>query len=483
MNFNSIEYLIFLPIVFVLHFWLEHKYRWILLLIASCIFYMSWNWHYMGILLVSTLTDYFCAIEISKTEDEVIKKRYLLISLVINLGLLFVFKYFNFFMDSIEYTLQSLKFNHELPYSRLLLPVGISFYTFQALSYTIDVYRGVKKAETNLGIFLLYITFFPQLVAGPIERSTRLMRQFYIKQKLRYENISQGMRQMLWGFLKKVVIADYLAIYVNQVYNHPADYNGGSLLLASVFFSFQIYCDFSGYSDIAIGTARLFGIDLMKNFNAPYLARSVREFWKRWHISLSTWFKDYLYIPLGGNKVSNSLWYRNILIVFLVSGIWHGANWTFVLWGLAHGILLVLEAMTVQLRHGFYQITHLNKSGFILKTIKTITCFSFISFTWVLFRANNFNDLCLIFNKIVGSFGVNKTASSLISNVESFDIGFALSTIAILFTIELLHSKFNLAQFFGKLNIGLRWSVYAASVVLILLCCKSGNQEFIYFQF
>ena len=483
MSFNSLEYLIFLPIVFLLYFWLEHKYRWIILLVASCAYYMSWNWHYIGILLVSTLTDYFCAIQISKTDSLSVKKAYLSFSLVINLGLLFTFKYFNFFIDNFEYMFQSFNIPMQIPYLRLILPVGISFYTFQALSYTIDVYRGVKKVETNLGIFLVYITFFPQLLAGPIERSTHLMQQFYIEQKLRYDNISSGCRQMLWGFLKKIIIADHLAIYVNEIYNHPAQYSAGSLLLAAVFFSFQIYCDFSGYSDIAIGTARLFGIDLMKNFNAPYLARSLREFWKRWHISLSTWFKDYLYVPLGGNQVSKWLWYRNIMIVFIVSGIWHGANWTFLLWGLTHGLILVMEAMTVELRHRFYQITHLNKSGILLKTIKTITCFSFVSFTWVLFRANNMNDLSLILSRIFYDISKGTKGNFMISRVESFDIGFALVTIGFLFLIELIHRKFNLVLFLNQFNAWLRWTVYGLSIILILLCSKTDAQEFIYFRF
>ena len=479
MSFNSIEYLIFFPIVLALYFAFEHKYRWLILLIASCIFYMSWNWHYIFLILFSALIDYFVAIKIGEITNKQHRKLYLYLSLVTNLGLLFVFKYFNFFISNVETFLQSLSCDYLYPHLQLLLPVGISFYTFQALSYTIDVYRGIKKPEKHLGIFLLYITFFPQLVAGPIERSTRLIRQFYIKQSLKYENISQGLRHMLWGFMKKIVIADHLAIYVNQVYNHLGDYHGFTIIIATLFFAFQIYCDFSGYSDIAIGTARLFGIDLMKNFHSPYLARSVREFWKRWHISLSTWFKDYVYIPLGGNRLGPLYWYRNIFLVFVISGIWHGANWTFVLWGTLHGSALILEAMTVKWRHALYEITHLNKFGVLLNSFKRVVCFGFILLTWTCFRANNLQDLGSIAHKII--FDLNYRYFKI--TVESFDFNFAIVSILLLVALEALHNKYNLVERFARLGILERWVSYAILVVLILLFSGIGTQEFIYFQF
>ena len=440
---------------------------------------MSWNWHYIFLLLIPAFINYYAAIAIAQTEQEQVKKRYLFFSLILSLGILFVFKYFNFFIDNVQILLKAFSCDYICPHLRLILPVGISFYTFQILSYTIDVYRGNKKAEKHLGIFLLYVTFFPQLVAGPIERSTRLLRQFYIKQKPKYANFSQGARTMLWGFVKKVIIADHLAIYVNKIYNHLNDYSGLTIIVATIFFAFQIYCDFSGYSDIAIGTARLFGIDLMKNFHSPYLARSVREFWKRWHISLSTWFKDYVYIPLGGNRVGPLHWYRNIFLVFLISGIWHGANWTFVLWGALHGAALVFEAMTVNLRHSFYTITHLNKFNPLLNLIKRIVCFSFILFTWTFFRANNIEDLQLIFSKIFS----RTDHLQLSTRVDSFDFVFAIISVIMLILLEALHNKYNLVQKFTEANIATRWTIYVITILFILMFSQTGAQEFIYFQF
>lgn len=440
---------------------------------------MSWNWHYIFLLLLPALIDYFVAIQISKTDQPKLKKSYLFFSLFTNLLLLFIFKYSNFFIDNIQVIFNKLSLNYLCPHLDVILPVGISFYTFQTLSYTIDVYRGIKKAETHLGIFLLYVTFFPQLVAGPIERSTRLLRQFYIRQKLKYSNITQGLDSMLWGFLKKVVIADHLAVYVNHVYNQVNIFSGGTIIIATLFFAFQIYCDFSGYSDIAIGTARLFGIDLMKNFNSPYLARSVREFWKRWHISLSTWFKDYVYIPLGGNRGTHFSWYRNILIVFIISGVWHGANWTFILWGLFHGLALVFEAITLNLRHSFYIISGLSRYSPLLNIIKRMVCFSFILFTWIFFRANNLEDLKLILFKISDSFN----SFRIETHVDKFNFVFALVSIIFLLFIEALHNKYNLVERFRAFSSIVRSLIYAITVVLILLFVQLDSQEFIYFQF
>lgn len=340
MLFNSLQFLIFFPIVILLYYLLPHSKRWIFLLLASYYFYMSWNPAYIVLILISTLVDYFAAIKMSEQDNINKRKIYLFFSLFANLGLLFIFKYFNFFNDSVRLLFQSLGVNYGVPSLSLLLPVGISFYTFQTLSYTIDVYRGVTKPERHFGIFAVYVSFFPQLVAGPIERSERLLPQFRVPVIPNENNFSSGMKLMVWGFFKKVVVADNVAIIVNQVYNNVNEYQGLPLIIATFLFAIQIYCDFSGYSDIAIGSARVMGIHLMKNFNTPYFSKSITEFWKRWHISLSTWFRDYVYIPLGGNRVSKPRHYLNLFLTFLISGLWHGANWTFVIWGALHGGVL-----------------------------------------------------------------------------------------------------------------------------------------------
>jgi D-alanyl-lipoteichoic acid acyltransferase DltB (MBOAT superfamily) len=341
MLFNSIQFLIFFPVIATIYFLLPHRYRWLLLLVGSYYFYMSWKPEYIILILASTLIDYSVGLKLGSESRPAIRRRWLLLSLVTNLGLLFSFKYFNFFNDSFRQLFQMANLSYPVPALNVLLPVGISFYTFQTLSYTIDVYRGKIQPERHLGVFALFVSFFPQLVAGPIERSGNLLPQFYQKTAVDYERIISGLQRMTWGFFKKVVIADRLALLVNTVYNHPTEFSGMPLIIATYAFGFQIYCDFSAYSDIAIGAARVMGFDLMENFRQPYYARSIPEFWRRWHISLSTWFRDYVYLPLGGNRVKLPHWVFNILVVFVVSGLWHGANWTFVIWGALHGIFMV----------------------------------------------------------------------------------------------------------------------------------------------
>jgi len=333
MLFNSLEFIIFFPIVVGLYFIISPRFRWILLLAASYYFYMCWNYKYILLILFSTVVDYFAAIAMSRTSQKKFKKVFLVASLFSNLGLLFFFKYFNFFSGSINAVLDQFNVFYNVPYYDYLLPVGISFYTFQTLSYTIDVYKGKQKPEYHFGKFALFVSFFPQLVAGPIERSVNLLPQFSQTFKFEYARIRDGIILMTWGMFKKVVIADRLSEYVNEVFNNPESYDGFHNILATLFFSFQIYCDFSGYSDVAIGAALVMGYHLMKNFNRPYLAKSIGEFWSRWHISLSTWFRDYVYIPLGGNRVNISRLLFNLYITFLISGLWHGANWTFAIWG------------------------------------------------------------------------------------------------------------------------------------------------------
>lgn len=328
MLFNSLEYAIFLPCVFLLYWVLPHKLRWVILLISSYYFYMSWNAKYVVLIATTTFVSYICAIFIEKTEKTVYKRFCLIVGLVLSLGILYFFKYYNFSMDLIERFVPI-----TAPRYSFLLPVGISFYTFQTLSYVIDVYRGEVSAEKNLGIYATFVSFFPQLVAGPIERTANLMPQINSKKNFNYESARYGVRLALWGLFKKMVIADNLAVWVDKVYGNVTSYEGCSLAVAAFFFSIQIYCDFSGYSDIARGSAKLLDIELMENFRSPYFSASIKEFWGRWHISLSTWFRDYVYIPLGGNRVSKGRNVINYMITFLVSGLWHGDNLTFVVWG------------------------------------------------------------------------------------------------------------------------------------------------------
>ena len=366
---------------------------------------MCWRPVYIVLIIISTLIDY-CAARLMAATTVTAKRRfYLILSLCSNLGLLFAFKYLNFFNHSLNAVFHAFSITKVIPEFQILLPVGISFYTFQTLSYTIDVYRGKQAPERHLGIFALYVSFFPQLVAGPIERSTRLMPQFYKKVLWNYREVVDGMKLMLWGLFKKIVIADRLALYVDAVYNQPGQFHGYPLILATVFFAFQIYCDFSGYSDIAIGLARVLGFDLMKNFDRPYYAKSISEFWQRWHISLSTWFRDYLYIPLGGNRVAKWRWQANLFIVFLVSGLWHGANWTFIIWGGLHGFYLVFSLWTAELRSKISAALHLTHNINLQKIWQTGIVFVLVNFAWIFFRANELSDALYIAVNLLHGLG------------------------------------------------------------------------------
>ncbi len=351
MLFNTLNYLCFFPIVVLVYFLLATKLRWIWLLFASYFFYMCWKPEYALLIFTSTLVTWVSSLLIHKYESLGKKKFFLVSSLLINLGILFFFKYYGFFQLNTNGLLSYLNININLPNFDILLPVGISFYTFQALGYTIDVYQKKIKPELNLGKYALFVSFFPQLVAGPIERSTHLLPQFSQKFTFDYDRIKDGLIIIIWGLVKKVVIADRLAMFVNPVYDNPTAYSGLNLILATVFFAFQIYADFSSYSDIAVGSAKVMGFDLMENFRRPYLAKTIGEFWRRWHISLSTWFRDYLYLPLGGSRVSKLCYFRNILIIFVVSGIWHGASWNFLVWGALHGFYMIFGGLLMHIRN------------------------------------------------------------------------------------------------------------------------------------
>ncbi len=337
MLFNSLSFAIFFPIVFLLYWALPHRYRWVLLLVSSYYFYMSWNVKYVLLILFTTIISYGCARLLEKSKELLMRKLILGGAVFLCLSVLFLFKYLSFFMDNVFYAASALAIPLKPMTLKLMLPVGISFYTFQTLSYVIDVYRGEVQAEHHFGKYAVFISFFPQLVAGPIERSSSLLTQMNQEHRFDYQKVTYGLKLMAWGYYKKLVLADMLAVYVDKIYGNMTAYKGIPLIAASVAFAFQIYCDFSGYSDIAIGAAKMFDINLMKNFKSPYFASSIKEFWSRWHISLSTWFRDYLYIPLGGSRCSRLKHCRNLMITFLCSGLWHGADWTYVIWGGIHG--------------------------------------------------------------------------------------------------------------------------------------------------
>lgn len=461
---------------------------------------MSWRADYAILIFTSTVVDYAVGLALGRTQRPSMRRVYLVVSILTNLGILFAFKYFNFLNDSFQTLFTYYGLPYGIPELDVLLPVGISFYTFQSLSYTIDVYRGAKEPEKHFGIFALYVSFFPQLVAGPIERSTHLLPQFFQKFTFDYERVTSGLRLMLWGFFKKIVIADNLAVLVNQVYNSPTNYEGPILIFVTVCFAYQIYCDFSGYSDIAIGAARVMGFTFMDNFRTPYFSRSISEFWQRWHISLSTWFKDYLYIPLGGNRVVRWRWYYNLFITFLISGLWHGANWTFVVWGALHGFYLILGIVLAPVIGWLIITTTLDKRPTLLAGIQIATTFTLVCFAWILFRANNLAEATYIITHLVPSldFFTNLLAVSNVSEARSFlrtffpifqlglsnsQLLYLLASILLLETVQIFQYRDNLSIKFRHYSGWVRWAYYYGMTLWILTAGRFGEEQFIYFQF
>ncbi len=480
--FNSIHFLYFLPIVVLVYFLSPHRFRWVWLLAASYYFYMCWEVKYALLIFASTVVDYFAGLRMERCGEKGQRRKYLVLSLVANLGLLFFFKYFNFFNGEVRQFLNHYNVFYGFEgFEKILLPVGISFYTFQTLSYTIDVYRGERKAERHFGIFALYVSFFPQLVAGPIERSTRLMPQFFEQHDFDYDRVKSGVKLMLWGFFKKLVIADRLAAYVDAVYNNPTAYEGIPLIVATYFFAFQIYCDFSGYSDIAIGAARVMGFRLMDNFNRPYFAESISDFWKRWHISLSSWFRDYVYLPLGGNRVAPGKWCFNILVVFLLSGLWHGANWTFLAWGLMHGCYLLVGRTTSQFRLRLVEGTGLTKLPRAHRVLKTFVTFHLVLLAWILFRANTMSDAAYVIGHLFTGIDFPLHGFSQVFSRPEF----ILAVLAIFFmeSVHLLQNGSSFLDFLKKRPPAVRWCVYYVLVVGILAFGVFSSEQFIYFQF
>lgn len=473
MLFNSLTYALFLPCVFLLYWILPGKYRWGLLLVANYFFYMSWNTKYVVLIATTTVVSYCCAIAIEKTDKNTIKKIALVTALTISLGILYVFKYFNF---SVELITNFIPLN--IKRLNLLLPVGISFYTFQTLSYVIDVYKGKVKAEKNLGVYATFVSFFPSLIAGPIERTTNLMPQIKAKRRFDYEAATYGIRLILWGLYKKMVIADNLAIWVDQVYGDVRKYSGLSLAITAFFFSLQIYCDFSGYSDIARGSAKLLNIDLMENFKSPYFSASIKEFWSRWHISLSTWFRDYVYIPLGGNRVSKVRNVFNNLITFLVSGLWHGATLTFVLWGGIHGTGQVCENLAGTRKK--------EKQDFVW-AIRVLIVFVFVTFAWIFFRASSIGDALYVIRNIFD--GIINVKEYLIAGVNALGINkFIALKIIILYLFPLMIYDYislrcDICEWVGKRNIVIRYVYVFLIAIAVLTFGYVGQSTFVYFQF
>ena len=472
MVFNSIEFVIFLPIVVLLFYLLPQKARWLMLLAASCVFYMWFVPKYILILLVTIIIDYSAGILMEKHADEPKKKKtFLVISVVSTLLVLFIFKYLGFINDNFVWLCQKLGLDVRTSVN-IILPIGLSFHTFQSMSYVIEVYRGHQKAERRFGYYSLYVMFFPQLVTGPIERPGNLLRQLHEYKDFRYENISKGMRLILFGLFIKMVVADHLGAYVDEVYANPAEYNSWSVMLAMAFYSFQIYCDFFGYSTIALGSAKLMGFDISDNFRTPYLAKNIAEFWHRWHISLSTWFRDYVYFPLGGSRVKFGRWAFNILVVFVLSGIWHGAAWTFLFWGFAHGLLHILEKA---LRNRFpYKEPNSKWLSISLDALRIAKTFVLVTLFWVMFRATDFANMRDIFVAAVTNFGGGQ---SLAVKPEVW----LYLALFILSDLLLFNTRFD-AWCEGKPMV-VRWLVYALLIFLIIACSSVNSFPFIYFQF
>lgn len=489
MLFNSLHFLIFFPVVTTLYFLLPHRFRWQLLLVASCYFYMAFRPVYILILVFTIIIDYTAAILIENSEG---RRRQLLLlaSIFANLGVLAFFKYYNFFNQSLRELLGVVGLSlHVPPLLDILLPIGLSFHVFQSLSYTIEVYYGRYRAERHFGILALYVMFFPQLVAGPIERPQNLLPQFRERHYFDYERVVSGLQLMLWGFFKKVVIADRLSPLVAAVYNDPHSYRGISFIVATVFFAFQLYCDFSGYSDIALGSAQVMGFTLMRNFDRPYLSETISDFWKRWHISLSSWFRDYLLFSLRGNRIKWRF-YFNIFLTFLVSGLWHGAKWTYVIWGAINGLYLVTGGLWRDAA-GRRNLA-LQGDGWLtwlVRTMRVLRTFSLFCFSLIFFRANSLSDASYIIKHLFDGLGRWKLDGQFIQMFvllrgSVLDFAVVLSALTLLFIVEILQYRYRLRELIEQQRIWVRWGIYYACIIAIFLSATlNESQRFIYFQF
>jgi alginate O-acetyltransferase complex protein AlgI len=482
MIFNSLNFALFLSIVFVFYWFVTNKslkIQNILLLVSSYFFYACWDWRFLFLLIFSTLLDYYTGIKMCDAKNQASKKFWFWLSISVNLGFLGVFKYYNFFAASFADAVANFGLQVNPWTLKVILPVGISFYTFHGLSYVIDIYKDRIKAEKNFIDYSVFVSFFPLLVAGPIERATHLLPQIQNKRVFNFENAVDGLKQILWGLFKKVVIADNCARFANLIFDNYADYSGSTLALGAVFFAFQIYGDFSGYSDIALGTARLFGIDLLKNFAFPYFSRDIAEFWRRWHISLSTWFRDYLYIPLGGSKGGMWMKVRNTFIIFLVSGFWHGANWTFIIWGLLNALYIMPSIVFNTNRTNLNSVAQGKLFPTLKEFLSMILTFSLTVLAWIFFRSNTVEQAFRYISKIF-----SKTFLSIPNmKLDTYDKPvFILIIFFIIIEWMGREQEYALARVMPNKPKAYRWAFYYLLIVIIFIFAGS-NQEFIYFQF
>lgn len=483
MFFNSLSFALFLPVVFI-SYWLLNgnlKNQNRLLLLSSYFFYACWDWRFLFLLLFSTLLDYYTAIRISRATNKKSGKFWFWLSISVNLGFLGIFKYYNFFADSFSNLLSDVGMQANFWTLKIILPVGISFYTFHGLSYVIDIYKKRIQPEMNFIDYALFVSFFPLLVAGPIERATHLLPQVKKKRHFDYAFAVDGLRQILWGLFKKIVVADSCAAYANIIFNNPADYSGSTLLLGAVFFTIQIYGDFSGYSDIALGTARLFGFNLLRNFAYPYFSRDIAEFWRRWHISLSTWFRDYLYVPLGGSKGGNWMRVRNTFIIFIVSGFWHGANWTFIIWGLLNAVYIMPSIVFKTNRKNLDIVAENTVFPSFREFISMSVTFFLTVMAWIFFRSENVSKAF--------SYVSNIFSASLFKIPYFPGIGKSLPLLLLIFAFFSIEwfgrrNQFALQTLGIKLPAAIRWSFYGILIFVIYYFSTTvSTQQFIYFQF
>ena len=486
MLFNSLDFAIFLPIVFLLYWFVAQKNLKLqnaLIVLASYVFYGWWDWRFLSLIIFSTVVDYLIGQRL-RTEDKQSKRKILLwTSVIVNLGFLGFFKYYNFFLENFvdAFSLFGMQINANS--LNIILPVGISFYTFQTLSYTIDVYRKKLEPTKDFMAFSAFVCFFPQLVAGPIERATNLLPQFYKKRTFEYHKAVDGMRQILWGLFKKVVIADNCAEFANQIFNNSADMNGSTLVLGAIFFTFQIYGDFSGYSDIAIGTSRLFGFDLKQNFATPYFSRDIAEFWRRWHISLSTWFRDYLYIPLGGSRGGTWLKVRNTFAIFLVSGFWHGANWTFIIWGALNAIYFLPLLLTNNNRKNLGVVAEGKLLPSFRELFAMLTTFTLTMFAWIFFRAENVSHAFSYISEIFSMSLFNSPMKDLWRvNTDSLIINLVVCLV-VFFLVEWFNRKSNHSLDLRDIKYKIIRCLIYYILIIAIFFMNSSQQEFIYFQF
>lgn len=500
MVFNSFQFLIFFPVVVALYFALPFRFRQFFLLAAGYYFYMCFKPEYVIILAVSTVIDYFLGLRIDACPTHTGKKRILVLGLIHNIGLLAALKYLDFFSQAIEALLKPFNILSGLKGFELIVPIGISYYTFKKISYLIDVYRETRKPEKQLPLFALYVSFFPEIMAGPIDRAGALIPQFRKETGFDYQRVTDGLKLMAWGFFKKLVIADRLAAFVDKVYGNPTHYEGLSLVAATIYFSFQVYCDFSGYTDIARGAGKVLGFDLAENFNRPYFSRSIGEFWKRWHISLSNWLMDYLFLPIAYNisrhlkrpqlmyiKAETWAYMTGILSTMLLCGLWHGASWTFVTWGLCHGLFLAVSFATKRTRKKIRKTLGFKKNSLLRNTFQVIFTFSLVTVAWIFFRADTMSDAIYIITHLFS--GWSKVLSphgflgALHFGLLKKELAVALISVCIMFLIQLLRKDHTFEQMIAKQKTVIRWSFYLVFILWLMIFADAGAENFIYFRF